>query len=404
MSDWMVLSQEHHDLADELPAICVLGANLLLGSLCVQVNRRGEPVATIVVTESNLHVLSHQSASLSWSFTSGWHTETELVRVDNPSGSMEGENLKNVGTCHQVRESQRHGKVVPVLPVLLMIRWLGLTSRPHEGTDSLALNDKLGEVPEFGDGLEMEQDPIDRRAELCTSESCTIGTVFSMAWSSSWRCELLLSEYTNRRSTVKYQGVASAEGRSLKEITKARPEFVEQDGTPVWKEACAVTITIPRDPTNKEKESGVTPDQRWHGDKRIWSWWMVIEDIANDTRRYLITILDGGGVSLVSTQLARLLLGGPQAHDAMFLNDVNANMQSQWQHRPYHNAVLNGDLVVRNEKMHNRRYSVWRRIGRREVYARQLRPTSLISTPMNKDKGEKPTGKALAACTTQYVV
>lgn len=28
MSDWMVLSQEHHDLADELPAICVSFANL----------------------------------------------------------------------------------------------------------------------------------------------------------------------------------------------------------------------------------------------------------------------------------------------------------------------------------------------------------------------------------------
>lgn len=54
-----------------------------------------------------------------------------------------------------------------------------------------------------------------------------------MAWSSSWRCELLLSKYTNRRSTVKYQSVASAEGRSLKELTKARPEFVEQDSTPV---------------------------------------------------------------------------------------------------------------------------------------------------------------------------
>ncbi len=47
-----------------------------------------------------------------------------------------------------------------------------------------------------------------------------------------------------------------------------------------------MTITIPRDPTNKEKESGVTPDQWWHGDKRSRSWRMVIEDIANDTRCY----------------------------------------------------------------------------------------------------------------------
>lgn len=138
----------------------------------------------------------------------------------------------------------------------------------------------------------------------------------------------------------------------------------------------------------------------------------------------VITMLDGGGVSLVSTQLARAcyravsrhgikdrfdaqhevfaqclsfqhdagedanevpelyicvkadtefrrrsLVPGPQAHDAMFLNDVNANIQSQWQRRPYRNAVLDGDLVVRNEKTHNRRYWVWREFTRLRDWA-----------------------------------
>lgn len=41
-----------------------------------------------------------------------------------------------------------------------------------EGADFLALDYELGEVPEISDVLEMEIDPIDRRSEICTSESC----------------------------------------------------------------------------------------------------------------------------------------------------------------------------------------------------------------------------------------
>lgn len=53
----------------------------------------------------------------------------------------------------------------------------------------------------------------------------------------------------------------------------------------------------------------------------------------------------------------------------MFLNDVNADIQSEWQRRPYRDAVLYGDLVVRNEKTHNRRYWVWREFTRLRDWA-----------------------------------